>query len=160
MIRPLLPADTPNLLRLAERTGVFKPVEVVALEEVLDEYHASNRAAGHRAVGVERDGSLAGFAYFAPASMTEGTWYLWWIAVDKDVQGGGIGGALLRHAEEESGQHTGRQLLIETSSLPHYELTRRFYLKHGYRQVAVLPDYYAEGDDMVVFGKRLGEGCG
>jgi hypothetical protein len=34
-------------------------------------------------------------------------------------------------------------------------LTRRFYLKHGYEQVCVQPDYYADGDDMVVFRKRF-----
>jgi ribosomal protein S18 acetylase RimI-like enzyme len=45
--------------------------------------------------------------------------------------------------------------LIETSSLPHYGLTRKFYLKHGYEQTAILKDYYADGDDMVVFRKRM-----
>jgi len=52
-------------------------------------------------------------------------------------------------------RHGGRILLIETSSLPHYDPTRRFYLKHGYGQEAVLRDFYADGDDMVVFRKRL-----
>jgi hypothetical protein len=46
-------------------------------------------------------------------------------------------------------------MLIETSSLPRYEPTRRFYLKHGYEPAAVLRDFYADGDDPVVFGKRL-----
>jgi len=43
-----------------------------------------------------------------------------------------------------------RSPAIETSSLPHYELTRRFYLKHGYEQAAVLRDFYSDGDDMVI----------
>jgi hypothetical protein len=34
-------------------------------------------------------------------------------------------------------------------------LTRRFYRKHGYDQDAVLRDFYSDGDDMVVFRKRL-----
>jgi len=156
MIQPIVPGDTPALVALASATGIFKPVEVQALREVLDDFHATNRAAGHLAVRCARARQAQGFAYFAPASMTDRTWYLWWIAVSKEMQGAGIGTALLRHAEEEITRRRGRQLLIETSSLPHYELTRRFYLKHGYRQVAALPDYYAEGDDMVVFGKRFG----
>ena len=41
--------------------------------------------------------------------------------------------------------------------MPHYELTRRFYLKHGYEQHATIRDFYAEGDAMVIFRKRLGE---
>jgi ribosomal protein S18 acetylase RimI-like enzyme len=46
-------------------------------------------------------------------------------------------------------------LFIETSSLPNYELTRKFYLKHGYEITGVLRDYYSEGDDMVVFRKKM-----
>jgi ribosomal protein S18 acetylase RimI-like enzyme len=154
MIRPTEPEDTPRLLEIARGTGVFKPAEIVALEEVLDDYHASNRDAGHRAVTLEGGGTL-GFAYYAPASMTDRTWYLWWIAVAKTTQARGLGSELLRAAEEEVDREGGRMLLIETSSLPHYEPTRRFYLKHGYEETARLRDYYADGDDLVVFRKRF-----
>jgi len=159
MIRPTVPGDTPSLLALAEGTGVFKPLEIEALKEVLDDYHAYNHTAGHRSVTAERDGRILGFAYYAPAAMTERTWYLYWIAVRKDEQARGTGGILLQHAETDIRALNGRVLFIETSSLPHYELTRRFYLKHGYDREAVLRDYYAAGDDMVVFRKRV-EGVG
>jgi hypothetical protein len=46
-------------------------------------------------------------------------------------------------------------LFLETSSLPSYELTRRFYVKNHYEVAAVLKDYYADNHDMVVFRKRL-----
>jgi len=42
-----------------------------------------------------------------------------------------------------------------TSTLPHYDLTRRFYLKHGYELDATVHDFYAEGDHMAVFRKRF-----
>ncbi len=155
MIRPTIPADTPTLLTLAEETGVFKPLEIEALKEVLDDYHAGNEREGHLSVTYEQDGRPIGFAYYAPAAMTDRTWYLYWIAVSKHTQARGLGGRLLRHAEEDIRQVGGRLLLIETSSLPHYELTRKFYLKHHYEQAAVLRDFYADGDDMVVFSKHL-----
>lgn len=155
MIRPTLPAETPVLLRLTEATGVFKPNEIQALREVLDDYHATNRAQGHRSVTYEQDGEILGFAYFAPAAMTVRTWYLYWIAVMPTSQARGIGSELLHHVESEICERSGRVLFIETSSLPHYDLTRRFYLKHGYEQEAILRDYYANGDDMVVFRKRF-----
>ncbi len=153
MIRPTAPADTPELLAIAQGTGVFKPMEIEALKEVLDDYHADPQE--HRSVTYEMDGRIGGFAYYAPAAMTDRTWHLYWIAVNKQIHARGIGSQLLRHVEDDiRGQH-GRQLLIETSSLPHYDLTRRFYLKHGYEQACVQPDYYADGDHMVVFRKRL-----
>jgi ribosomal protein S18 acetylase RimI-like enzyme len=155
MIRPTKPEDTPHLVPLAQGTGVFKAHEIQALQEVLDDYHDHEHALGHRAVTYEREGQVLGFAYWAPAAMTDRTWYLYWIAVTRQTQARGIGGQLLKHVEEDVRQQKGRLLLIETSSLPHYQLTRKFYLKQGYQQEAVLRDFYTDGDDMVVFSKRL-----
>jgi GNAT superfamily N-acetyltransferase len=122
---------------------------------VLDDYHAEAQAEGHRAVTFEQDGRAIGFAYYAPTAMTEGTWHLWWIAVTKKIHARGIGGQLLRYVEDDIRRSAGRQLIIETSSLPHYDLTRRFYLKHAYELACLVPDYYAEGDHMAIFRKRL-----
>jgi ribosomal protein S18 acetylase RimI-like enzyme len=155
MIRPTTPADTDALVAIAASTGVFKPIELEALREVLDDYHAENRALGHIAVTLELHGKPAGFAYYAPAAMTDRTWYLYWIAVDKNVHAKGLGTRLLHRAEEDVRAAGGRVFFIETSSLPHYDLTRKFYLKHGYETAAVLRDYYADGDDMVVFRKKI-----
>jgi ribosomal protein S18 acetylase RimI-like enzyme len=157
MIRSTSPEDTPRLLEIAEGTGVFKPLEIVALREVLEDYHASNRAQSHRSITSERDGRVIGFAYYAPAAMTDRTWSLYWIAVEKATQARGVGSSLLRHAEEEAQRALGRLFLIETSSMAHYEPTRLFYVKHGFEPACVLSDYYAEGDDMIVFRKRLVE---
>src|SRR5262249_14772373 len=83
VIRATVPADTTSLVALAEATAVFKPAEIVALQEVLDDYHAANQELGHLCVTDEENGQIRGFAYYAPASMTDRTWYLWWIAVNK-----------------------------------------------------------------------------
>ncbi len=155
MIRPTLPADSPTLIELAQATGVFKPIEITALGEVLDDYHSTNHAHGHRAITFEQAGQNMGFAYYAPAAMTDRSWYLYWIAVAKHTHARGIGGKLLKHAEDDIRSSGGRILFIETSSLPHYDLTRKFYLKHHYERACILPDFYADGDDLVVFSKRL-----
>ena len=157
MIRPTIPADTPILLTLTEGTRVFKPIEIEALKEVLDDYHAASHAHGHQSVTYEQTGQVIGFAYYAPAAMTDRTWYLYWIAVTKDIQTRGVGTQLLQHVENDIRQKGGRLLLIETSSLAHYGPTRRFYQKHHYEQAAVLKDYYSDGDDMVVFRKHFGQ---
>src|SRR6266851_7178856 len=155
MIRPTIPEDTPSLLALADETKVFKPLEIQALQEVLDDYHAHEKEVGHRSITFEKDGAVLGFAYYAPAAMTDRTWYLYWIAVKKDTHARGIGSEILKYVEEDIRSQNGRLLLIETSSLPHYGLTRKFYLKHGYDQAAILKDFYADQDDMVVFSRRM-----
>ncbi|MBI3839954.1 MAG: GNAT family N-acetyltransferase [Planctomycetia bacterium] len=155
MIRPTQPADTKTLLALASRTGVFKPHEIQALDEVLTDYHATNKGCEHQSITFEEHGEILGFAYYAPAAMTDRTWYLYWIAVTKQTQAKGIGSKLLNHVEQDIRTRKGRILLIETSSLPHYDLTRKFYIKHHYHQAAVIEDFYADGDNLVVFSKRL-----
>ena len=99
MIRPTTPEETPVLVEIATGTKVFKPHELLTLQEVLDEYHEANHGYGHRAVTYEKDGRAIGFAYYAPTAMTDQTWYLYWIAVDRTVQARGVGAALLRYVE-------------------------------------------------------------
>src|SRR4051812_867119 len=53
MIRPTEPDDPPALVEIARGTAVFKPAELVALREVLDDYHAGEASRGHRAATSE-----------------------------------------------------------------------------------------------------------
>lgn len=155
MIRPATPADTPALLALTAGTGVFKPFEVEVLREVLDEYHSGAAGPDHAAVILVQQGRPAGYAYYAPDVMTDRSWYLYWIAVAREGQGRGAGTLLMGHVEQDVRSRGGRVLFIETSSMPHSEPTRRFYHKLGYHVTGVLRDFYADGDDMVVFRKRV-----
>ena len=155
MIRPTMPDDTPSLLEITAGTGLFTPADVDTLREVLDDYHAGNADLGHRCFVWEEGGAPVGYVYHAPAAMTDRTWYLYWIAVDATRQGQGVGGKLLTFVEQDVTAQDGRLLLIETSSTPRYDPTRRFYRKYGYDQPATVPDFYADGDGLVVFWKRL-----
>ena len=156
MLRPITPDDTDTIVLLTARTGYFKPVEVETLRDVLHDYHAQERERGHRAFAWEEDGRIVGYVYHAPEEMTDRTWHLWWIAVDSAVQGRGLGSKLLAFAEQDIRDHDGRLLLVETATLPEYEPTRRFYLKHGYALTATIADFYADGDGMAIFAKRVG----
>jgi ribosomal protein S18 acetylase RimI-like enzyme len=155
MIRPVTPEDTDALVRLTADTGFFKPLELDALREVLDDYHAANEAGEHRAFAWDEGGRVLGYVYHAPTPMTDRSWHLYWIAVSPDQQGRGLGGQLLAFAEADIREQGGRLLIIETSTTAHYEPTRKFYLKYGYTHAASVPDFYADGDGMAVFTKHL-----
>jgi GNAT superfamily N-acetyltransferase len=154
MLRPTVPADTPALLALTAGTGVFKPHEVETLEEVLDDFHREGAEYGHVCLTLDDEDKPIGFVYFTPVAMTDRTWELWWIVVGKDQQGRGLGRWLLDRVEQHVQQLGGRLLLIETSSTPHYEPTRRFYRHNGYTLAAQIPDFYCDGDDKCVYAKR------
>ncbi len=46
--------------------------------------------------------------------------------------------------------------MIETSSTLPYALARRLYESSGYRCDAVIHDFYAPGDDLLIYTKTLG----
>lgn len=154
-LRATAPADTEAIVGLTSATGVFKPHELETLREVLRDYFARTAGDGHTCQTLLEGDRVVGFEYHAPTPMTIGTWHLYWIAVDSPQQTRGRGLQLLKACEDDIRSRGGRVLFIETSALPHYERTRQFYLKHGYDKEAVLRDYYAQGDDMVVFRKSL-----
>ncbi len=146
--------DVPIVVALAEGTQVFTPIEIVGLQEDFENY-LQGIDPQDRMVTCLHAGRVVGFAHFGPAAITQGTWYLFWIAVDKSCQGQGFGSDLLRRVESEIAHSGGRMVIIETSMLARYEPTRRFYLGQGYRQAGVIPDYYSEGDHKVVFCRKL-----
>ena len=155
VIRPTVPEDSETLIGLAAETGVFKPLEIQALREVLHDYFATTQALGHLSVTLEQNGEILGFAYYAPVAMTDRSWSLWWIAVKKHTQARGLGSRLLKYVEDDVQAKNGRMLLIDTSSLPNYAPTRKFYLKHQYEVGSEFRDFYADGDNLVVFRKRI-----
>lgn len=153
MIRPTVPADADRLVELAAATGFFRPDEIDTLGGVLADYFAD--PGDHACYTSEPAGGIDGFVYIGPEEMTDRAWCVWWIAVAPAAQGRGVGRELLRFAEDEARRRGGRLMLVETSGLPLYDPTRRFYLKNGYDREAVVRDYYRDGDDLVIFRKRL-----
>lgn len=87
--------------------------------------------------------------------MTTGTWNLLFIAIHPDYQGQGRGTTLIHHVEQTLMARGVRLLLVETSGVPSFERTRRFYRQRGYEQEARIREFYAAGDDKIVYRKAL-----
>jgi ribosomal protein S18 acetylase RimI-like enzyme len=88
--------------------------------------------------------------------LTQGTYDLYWIAVDPAVQGRGVGQALLSGAEAEVRARGGRLMLIETSATADYAAARRLYATCDFRLEATVHDFYAPGDHLLIFAKEVG----
>jgi ribosomal protein S18 acetylase RimI-like enzyme len=147
--------DKPALMRILRHTPEFKPHELTVAEEVIDAYLGDPVNSGYHIL-VARDGpGITGYICYGPTPCTEGTWDIYWEAVDREKRGLGIGSALTKTAEKTIGESQGRMILIETSSTPLYENTRRFHLGQGYEVVGRIPDFYAPGDDRLILQKRL-----
>jgi len=149
-MRDLTRADLYAVTSVLDDTQLF-PAELLAdmAEPFLDqrENHIW-RVARHR-------GAVIGFAYCEPERMTEGCWNLLAIAVVSSSQGTGIGQAIVADIASAVDRAGGRVLLVETSGLEAFKRTRAFYEQLGFDREARIRDYYSDGEDKIVFWKRI-----
>lgn len=158
VIRPLGAADRDGVFRILEGAGNFTGDEVATALELVDEWIELGEESGYLTYILESptDGSgVLGYVCFGPTPLTESTYDLYWIAVDKSKHRGGVGKRLLKFVEEEVDRRGGQLLLIETSSQETYGGTIQFYERTGYELVGKITDYYKAGDDKLIFAKRL-----
>lgn len=147
------PSDLAGVVELAVSSGLFPVEEVGVVQELLAE-HVAGRTPLHVCL-VDDDDGLQGVAYYQPAHGVDGTWYLLMIGVTRAEQGRGRGAALMHEVERDLRNTSQRLLLVETSGVPEFAMTRLFYLGLGYEEEARVRDYYAPGDDMVLYRKAL-----
>lgn len=143
-------ADLPDLKRVVAEAELF-PVDM--LDEMIMPFLHDPGHPDQWLVCEGPDGRTIGFAYFRPEPLTKGTWNLLAIGFLTDQRGRGYGTRLLAAVEEALKAE--RILIVETSGLEDFEATRRFYVQCGYRLEATIRDYWAAGDDKVIFRKRL-----
>jgi len=147
--------DKRALMQILKNTPEFKSFEVVVAEEVIDSYLSDPEKSGYNILIAEDDATVAGYICFGETPCTVGTWDIYWVAVDREKRGRGIGKALSEAAETAIKKARGRMAIIETSSTAPYENTRRFYLSRNYELIARIPDFYVPGDDKLIMQKRL-----
>ena len=154
-LRDLAPPDRVAIERIVRATGVFTEEEVLVALELVDAGLVPGQGSTYRFLVADDEGSVAGYACWGATPMAEGTYDLYWIAVDPALSGRGIGAALLTAVERSVAADGGRLLVAETAGKAAYAGTRAFYLARGYREEARIADFYREGDDKVVYVKRL-----
>lgn len=150
-------ADRGRLAELTRATGRFREDEVLVALEVFDgavALRSAERPADYEAIGAYADGALVGWVAFGATPCTAGTYDCYWIAVDPARQGEGIGAQLIAAMEARLAGRA-RLIVAETSGRADYTPTRAFYERRGYHAASRIPDYYAPGDDLVVYVKSL-----
>lgn len=144
-------ADIPDLQDVLRATGLFPP-------EYLPGMLAGQVSGTERETvwltGLVR-GRAIGFCMAAPETLTDGTWNMLALAVHPDVQGRGLGGAIVARLEAVLRDRGGRLLIADTSGSDGFAATRAFYRRQGYEEEARIRDFWAAGDDKVVFRKAL-----
>ena len=149
--RPAVHEDIHAIRLVLADTGLF-PVDM--LDALIAPFFGDPSHPDRWFVHEDIEGEVIGFGFYRPEPLAYGTWNLIAIGVREHVQGHGAGAAMMRYVEEAL--RSERVLLVETSGLPGFARTRNFYLRCGYTHEATIRDYWATGDDKVVFWKALG----
>ena len=159
----LRPTDRERIAELLVSTAVFSAEEVGVALQLFDLGIAEQERGGaddahvpdYEFFGAFDGERVIGYACAGPTPATEGTFDLYWLAVDPAGQGKGVGRALVREVERDLRARGARLLLVETSSRPDYEKTRAFYARCGYSEAARIRDFYAPADDRIMLTTRL-----
>jgi len=157
MIRKLAKQDRDVLKKILEDTNHFNKEEIKVAMELIDVY-LNNVSQGDYIIYVYADDDsnrAAGYICYGRRPLTEGTYDLYWIAVDPNIHGKGIGSRLVKFMEEDIVKLGGYLILIETSGKPEYEGERGFYQKNRYGVQTVIKDFYRNGDDLFIYRKYL-----
>lgn len=149
-IRPLRPDDLPALcpglaeLPLLRRYGRSAAKLQAILQAALDR--------GEGMLVAEEGGERLGLAWFLTTGTLALGGYLRLLAVVGAAQQRGVGAKLLTAYEAEVARQSGHAFLLASHDNAG---AHRFYERHGYRRVGVLPALVLPGEDEVLFWKRL-----
>jgi ribosomal protein S18 acetylase RimI-like enzyme len=150
VIRPLVKHDLPALcpglaeLPLLRRYGRSAAKLQGILEAALER--------GEGLIVWEEGGELLGLSWFLTTGTLALGGYLRLLAVIGPAQKRGVGAKLLEGYEAEVAKASHHAFLL--ASLDNAG-AHRFYERHGYRRVGVLPSLVLPGEDEVLFWKRL-----
>lgn len=154
--RSLLRTDDPGRVRsLVVATGFFNAEEIRIAAELVEEALTRGEASGYRFLFAEQDRALLGYSCFGRIAGTQASYDLYWIAVSPEHQRAGIGSELLDRSETSIAHAGGQRVYVETSTRAQYAPTRTFYRRRGYREQALLADYFAPGDGKLILLKSL-----
>ena len=150
IVRPTERADLPALQRVLETIELF-PADM--LPALIASY-----------LGGEGDdvwltalaeGEPVGLLYAERERASDRAWNMRAIGVSADAHRTGTGRALVARLEADLRAAGQRLLVVDTSSTDGYAAARAFYRSLDYEEEGRVRDFWTDGDDKVVFRKRL-----
>ena len=152
----LISGDTKKIAEVLESTGFFYSFEIKIATDIADiTIEKGSKNSGYNFIIACENGRMTGFCCYGFNPCTQSSYDLYWIAVHQNYKNQGLGKQLIKLVEQSVLEMGGTIIWVETSGRALYEPTRAFYSAIGYEKVAVLPDYYAIGDDKIIYRKQL-----
>jgi len=140
--------DAGRLLAIAKSLGYFSLKDLKNMRLDAERNHCLVATVNSRP---------AGFIVFKAASLKG---KILWLAVRKNCQGFGLGGKLLKSAENRIKARKASKVLLHTfgfsgSYFPFFKV-REFYYRHGFQRLREIPNGFMPGVDKLVMFKEFG----
>ena len=148
-------ADVKAIRRMVADTNVFSQEEIDVAEELAEDRFKLGPKSHYHFLLADVKNTLAGYTCFGRIQLTDERYDLYWIVTTPDVQKQGIASKLMTETETAIRTLGGKAVYAETSSRAIYAAAQRFYIKYQFLEQARLTDYYAKGDDKLIYGKLL-----
>ena len=151
-------ADLENVRRILASTGFFDqaPDEIsVALELVRTALDGGNTVENYRCLFAEEDGETVGYVCFARVPCSLATFEIYWLAVDNARRGQGRGKQIIARALDEMRGKGAKKVVLCTAGRAQDLPTQKFYESRGFVCEARIKDYFAPGDDELVYTLAL-----
>jgi ribosomal protein S18 acetylase RimI-like enzyme len=150
-IRTVIQSDIDGLKNVLDSSELF-PSEY--LDEMISDFINNTETQEIWYTYID-DNKPVAIGYCVPEKLTNGTYNLLAIGVSQDSQRNGVATEMMNYIEQLLRLKEGRILIVETSSDDAQIGARKFYEKIGYTQMAVIKDFWNDGEDKIVFWKKL-----
>ncbi len=155
-IRAVQKTDFKSMLTLLKEIPLFTKDETDVVLELLDIYlNNKNNKDYLFFVTEEENHDLGSFICFGPTAMTDGTYDLYWIGTSNRYEKRGLAKQLVNYMIDYLRERKGRIIRVETASKDSYSGTKAFYDRINFKEEARLADFYAPGDDLIMFTYRV-----
>lgn len=158
--RSLQAADRPLLVALLDSLSAFTEDERAVAMELVDARLSHPESDDYRfilsfAAEPDADARLAGYLCYGRTPMTQSTYDLYWIGTSPDFARSGVARGLVASMEGEIAREGGGTIRVETGSREGHGSAVHFYDATSFARTATIPDFYAPGDDLIIFTKRV-----
>jgi ribosomal protein S18 acetylase RimI-like enzyme len=157
--RGIEPSDRPLLAALLQSLTAFSDDERTVALELIDHRLAHPGSDDYRFIlsfSSTEDGpeDLAGYICYGRTPMTRSTYDLYWIGTSPSHARSGVARGLVASLERDVAGEGGGLVRVETGSREGVH----FYDALGFSRTATIADFYAPGDDLIIFTKRIQPG--
>lgn len=144
-----------NVIRdILSSTGFFEaaPDEIdVAVELAKTALTDGNSPENYDFVFLDDGDETVGYACFSRVPCSISTYEIYWLAVHNDRRGQGLGKKLICEVIRMVREFGATKLVLQTAGREQYLPTQKFYQACGFKEEARLKNYYAIGDDCLIY---------